>query len=385
MRHNWDSFWKKLPNSLDPVTSNDRPNRVTFTPISDSSFDLDSSRLRWISCESTETSPSAGQDVIAGLRQTPKSLPCRYFYDHQGSDLFEQITKLPEYYPTRTEQWILEHYADAIAHLTGACDLVELGSGSSRKTRLLLDAYTKIDQTPLYCPIDVSAGMLQTTALSLLQEYRSLSLLGMAGTYEQALSKLPISAHKPRLLMFLGSTLGNLSVDSHESSELENSEWVSSAVQMSEQQLFLQQAQAALDPGDYFLLGVDLQKSISIIEAAYNDSQGITAEFNLNLLSHLNQRFRGNFDLNQYRHMAFYNEAQHQIEMHLESLDAQTISLNSLNFSIRVRPQERIRTEISRKFDLAELSSTLETFGFQAVEVFQDPQHWFALLLCRLS
>ncbi len=337
---------------------------------------LESSRLNWLNFESggdTEQGQDSGKDVIAGLLQQPKSIPCRYFYDDRGSELFETITDLPEYYPTRTEQTILETAAGAIAQITGACDLVELGSGSSRKTRLLLNAYDDIDPAPLYCPIDVSVGILQQTAQKLLREYQTLSLLGIAGTYEQALTQLPQLSHKPRLLIFLGSTLGNLAEDSPEVE----------ANKPSEQQHFFQQVQAALNPGDYFLLGVDLQKSISVLEAAYNDSQGVTAAFNLNLVTQLNHRFGSDFDRGGFRHVAFYNEAQHQIEMHLESLSAQTVKFERLQLSIDVSAQERIRTEISRKFNLTTLLPLLQSFGLETLHVFQDPQQWFALLLCR--
>ena len=238
---------------------------------------IENSRLRWIKCTPTEVLIDDYRDVIQGLSQKQKTLPCRYFYDDRGSELFEQITDLPEYYPTRTEQGILEKYALDIARFTGACELVELGSGSSRKTHMLLEAYSQLDSPLHYCPIDVSAGILKTTALALLDRYPNLKLCGLAGTYEQALAELPPPELENRMLIFLGSTLGNLTEK--------------------ECNRFLTQIQQALQPGEFFLLGVDLQKSIETIEAAYNDSQGVTAEFNLNILRHLNYRCEGNFAL----------------------------------------------------------------------------------------
>lgn len=324
---------------------------------------IESSRLRWITFSSSEEFVDDGQDIIQGLSQTQKTLPCRYLYDDRGSELFEQITDLPEYYPTRTEQAILERYAIEIAQFTGACELVELGSGSSRKTRLLLEAYSQLNHQLHYCPIDVSAGILKTTALALLHQYPNLKLCGLAGTYEQALAQLPPAELGNRMLIFLGSTLGNLNED--------------------ECNKFLTQIQQSLQPGEFFLLGIDLQKPVEIIEAAYNDAQGVTAEFNLNLLRHLNHRFQGNFNLDQFAHFAFYNSAKHQIEMHLRSLKAQTVSLNTLNYELTFWAGETIHTEISRKFHLPTLINNLETHALQPLHIWTDPKGWFGLLLCQ--
>jgi L-histidine Nalpha-methyltransferase len=321
------------------------------------------SRLRWITLNSSDTDVTEGTDVIEGLNQTPKTLPCRYLYDDIGSALFEQICDQPEYYPTRTEQTILEAYALEIAHLTVPCELVELGSGSSRKTRLLLDAYSKIDYHLQYFPIDVSAGILKTTALDLLQQYPALRLCGLAGTYEQALTQLPRTSLKNRMLIFLGSTLGNLN-------EIECN-------------AFLTLIQQALQPGEFFLLGVDLQKPAPILEAAYNDGNGVTAAFNLNILSHLNRQFQGTFDLEQFQHLAFYNSVENRIEMHLKSLNPQTISLKDLDLEVPIQAGETIRTEISRKFHLPTLMTVLEKKAIAPLKTWTDPSDWFALLLCQ--
>lgn len=323
----------------------------------------ENARLRWIMLNSSEASTAEGGDILQGLTQTPKTLPCRYFYDDRGSVLFEQICDLPEYYPTRTEQAILADCALEIAQLTGSCELVELGSGSSRKTRLLLEAYDQLNDQLQYCPIDVSAGMLKTTAIELLGLYPKLKLCGLAGTYEQALAQLPPAELENRMLIFLGSTIGNLNP--------------------AECEQFLTLVQQALQPGEFFLLGVDLQKDPAIIEAAYNDAQGVTAAFNLNLLNHLNQRFAANFDLKQFQHSAFYNTDQHQIEMHLRSLTQQTVTLGSLELQIQLAPAETIRTEISRKFHLPTLIALLETHAFAPLQVWTDPNAWFGLLLCQ--
>jgi L-histidine Nalpha-methyltransferase len=320
-------------------------------------------RLQWITLDSAIAAIDNGNDVIQGLRQNPKTLPCRYFYDDRGSALFEQITDLPEYYPTRTEQSILETYATEIVGLTSACELIELGSGSSRKTHILLEAYSKLD-TPLhYYPIDVSAGILRTTALDLLERYPKLNVCGLAGTYEQALAQLPPRAIENRMVIFLGSTMGNLAD--------------------ADRDLFLDRVQQALQPGEFFLLGVDLQKPIDILEAAYNDSQGVTAAFNLNILRHLNQRFHGNFNLDRFEHVAFFNTADSRIEMHLKSLAHQTVTLKDLDLEIELQAGEQIHTEISRKFHLPTLTHTLESHALQPLKIWTDPQTWFGLILCQ--
>jgi L-histidine N-alpha-methyltransferase len=324
---------------------------------------IQNSRLRWITFASTKVLVEDGQDIIQGLSQTQKNLPCRYLYDDRGSALFEQITDLPEYYPTRTEQSILERYAVEIVQLTGACELIELGSGSSRKTRLLIEAYSQLNHQLHYCPIDVSAGILKSTALELLSQYPSLKLSGLAGTYEQALAHLPPAELENRMLIFLGSTLGNLNE--------------------AECNIFLTQIQTALQPGEFFLLGIDLQKPVEIIEAAYNDAQGVTAQFNLNILHHLNQRFQGNFNLDQFDHVAFYNPEMHQIEMHLRSIQSQTVLLKTLQYSVALAASETIHTEISRKFHLPTLVDLLETHALHPLHIWTDPQHWFGLLLCQ--
>jgi L-histidine Nalpha-methyltransferase len=320
-------------------------------------------RLRWINLDTDLPKIDDGSDVIQGLTQTLKTLPCRYFYDDRGSELFEQITDLPEYYPTRTEQSILETYVSEIIALTGACELIELGSGSSRKTHTLLSAYSQLPDPLHYYPIDVSAGILRSTALDLLATYPQLNVCGVAGTYERALAQLPPRIIENRLLMFLGSTMGNLDDRSRD--------------------IFLTQVQQALQPGEFFLLGVDLQKPIDILEAAYNDAQGVTAAFNLNVLRHLNDRFEGNFNLDQFTHLAFFNSVASQIEMHLKSSIDQTVKLKALDLEISFKAGETIHTEISRKFNLPGLTDTLTAHALQPIKIWTDSQAWFGLILCQ--
>ena len=303
-------------------------------------------------------------DAIAGLTQTPKSIQARYFYDDYGSQLFEQICQLPEYYLTRTETSILQECAKSIAQITGACELVELGSGSSTKTRLLLDAYTQFDYPLHYQSIDVSAGILESSAKALLADYPSLHVHALVSTYELALKQLKPSSLPNRVICFIGSSLGNLNPQ--------------------ECEIFFSQITQALQEGEYFLLGIDLHKPKDILEAAYNDSQGVTAAFNLNMLNHLNQRFDGNFDLTGFEHLAFYNQTARQIEMHLRSLHPQVVTLKALDLTIELASDETIFTEISRKFDLNSIQQQLQAQGLKPIHVWTDVNQYFGVLLCRL-
>ncbi len=313
----------------------------------------------------TATEIKAGCDVVSGLTQTPKSLPPKYFYDDRGSNLFELICQLPEYYVTRTEAAILEECAGAIANLTGPCEIVELGSGSSTKTRILLDAYSQREYPLHYLPIDISPTILESSAFQLLAEYPSLQIHGLVSTYELALAKIAPSPLPTRMICFLGSTLGNLSPE--------------------ECDVFFTQIVGALQPGEYFLLGIDLDKSKEILEPAYDDSQGVTATFNLNMLRHLNRKYEGNFDLTQFEHWAFYNQAECQIEMHLKSKKAQTVNLRALNLTVEFAVGETIRSEISRKFKLPNMQEQLASRGLAPVQVWIDPNQWFGLILCQMS
>lgn len=315
--------------------------------------------------QTKELEYSLGKDIKEGLSQCQKKIPSKYFYDDHGSQLFEQICELPEYYPTRTEAGILRDYAEEIALITGNCELVELGSGSSTKTRLLLDAYNQNHEVFKYMPIDVSAGILRESAIQLKQDYSSIKIQGLVGTYDQALSQLMPSSWPARMIFFLGSSVGNFSEIDYEN--------------------FLTKIAQILEKGDYFLLGIDLQKPKAIIEAAYNDSQGVTANFNLNMLEHLNCKFQGNFDVNYFKHQAIYNEKKQQIEMYLISEKAQEITLKQLDLKVELKKDERILTEISRKFDVETTQHLLAAKKLNPVKVFTDKNNWFALILCQAS
>ncbi|OBQ35500.1 MAG: methyltransferase [Anabaena sp. MDT14b] len=306
-----------------------------------------------------------GKDVIKGLTEKLKSLPPKYFYDDPGSQLFEKICELPEYYPTRTEAWILQEYADEIAAITNCCELIELGSGSSTKTQALLTAYQKIANSCRYLPVDVSGGILKTSVLQLQEKYPDIAIHGLLGTYEQALVHLESNYLQSRMLFFLGSSLGNFNQE--------------------ECDIFLNQVSRTLQPGDYFLLGIDLQKPQDILEAAYNDSQEVTAAFNLNMLSHLNWRFQGNFDISLFKHQAVYNQVDHQIEMYLHCQKSHWVSLDILDLKVNFEAGESILTEISRKFNLATMEKNLSDKGLKTVKTWTDEKEWFGLILCQVE
>ena len=308
---------------------------------------------------------AAGRDVVAGLTATPKTLPSRYFYDDAGSALFDRICHLPEYYPTRTEESILRRTAVEIAALSGPCALVELGSGTARKTRLLIEAFLSGGRSLSYRPVDVSGGVVEASAARLLADYPGLEVHGLVGTYEQAFERLAWEAgpREPLLILFLGSTIGNFTP--------------------AETEAFLGRVRQALRPGDTFLIGIDLRKDVQVIEAAYNDSQGVTAAFNRNMLSHLNRLFQGDFAPERFDHVAFYNGQAHQIEMHLRSQGRQRARLEALGLDVALEPGETIWTEISRKCDREEFAALLGTRGFEPVRAWADERNWFALLLAR--
>ncbi|WP_217651825.1 L-histidine N(alpha)-methyltransferase [Hydrococcus rivularis] len=336
---------------------------VSRRSISNSAIE-DRLHLEYLLAPNLATEKEDGQDVVWGLTQPQKSLSPRYFYDDRGSQLFEQICKLPEYYPTRTEAWILQNYATQIAQMTGICELVELGSGSSSKTRLLLDAYRGLGYPLRYVPIDVSAGILKASAKQLLADYPTLQVYGLVSTYELALQKLMPTPLPSRTICFLGSTLGNFN--------------------QAQCDRFFAQVTAALQPGDYFLLGIDLQKPKDILEAAYNDSQGVTAEFNRNMLRHLNWRFGGNFDPNLFEHRAFYNASEAQIEMHLSVKRSHSVHLKALDLTVQFREGETLLTEISRKFDREQMQKYLAKQGLKLRQTWSDPNNWFGLMLAQV-
>lgn len=302
-------------------------------------------------------------DVAAGLRRAPKTIPPKYFYDHYGSQLFEQICQQPEYYLTRTEAAILREHAADILDEVGACTIVELGSGSAVKTRLLLDECKQRRYRMHYVPIDISESMLRDTASNLAVDYPHIHIDALATDYFNGLAALPNS--QGRLVLFLGSNLGNFTP--------------------SEQaQLFVHLA-GSLQPDDHLLLGLDLRKPVDVLESAYNDAAGVTAAFNLNLLRRINRELKAGFDLSAFSHLAFYNQRLHQIEMHLESSVEQAVTIADLDLRVQFRAEETIHTEISRKFDPAEISVQLALYGFEPRALWTDAREWFLVSLFRFT
>ena len=243
--------------------------------------------------------------------------------------------------------------------------MIELCSGSSTKTRLLLDAYYQQQKSSKYVTIDVSETILKASAIELQKEYPNLPIKGLIGTYEQALAYCQNPSYNTRMIFFLGSSIGNFSA-----SECDN---------------FLEKIANVLKAGDYFLLGIDLQKPVAILEAAYNDAQGVTAAFNLNMLSHLNWRFQADFNLDLFSHQAIYNQDKSQIEMYLICQKTHPVYLEKLGLTVNFEASESILTEISRKFNLETMQKDLESKGLKPLRVFTDTENLFGLILCQLS
>jgi L-histidine N-alpha-methyltransferase len=302
---------------------------------------------------------SMAVDVRAGLTATPKVLPPKYFYDARGSELFDEITRLPEYYPTRTERAILVARAAQIAAATGAETLVELGSGTSEKTRLLLHALRTAGTLERFVPFDVDPAVLKDASAAVSGDFPGLLVEPVVGDFEKHLADLP--RHPRRLLAFLGSTIGNLDP--------------------AQRRDFLADVRATLRPGDAFLLGTDLVKSPERLVAAYDDAAGVTAAFNKNLLSVLNRDLGADFDPDEFDHVAIWDAEQEWIEMRLRSRQEQSVHVSALDLDARFARGEEMRTEISAKFRRAGVEQELAGAGLRLNEWWTDPAGDFALSL----
>jgi L-histidine N-alpha-methyltransferase len=298
-------------------------------------------------------------EVAAGLSAPQKELPPKYFYDHRGSELFEEITRLPEYYPTRTERALLEAWMPVLIPQLGTRALVELGAGSAEKSRIILSAMRSAGTADLYVPIDVSASFLNQTAALLRHEYPGLSVEPAVADIAEELDR-PRRLPHPALYAFLGGTIGNF--------------YPPAAIRL------LSRVRAAMSPDDRFLLGVDLRKSVGRIEAAYNDSQGVTAEFNRNMLLVLNHELGSNFDATAFEHCAFYEPTNHRIEMHLVSTLEHEVGVPGIG-SVHFAKGESIRTEISCKHDRASVAELFEASGLRIETWRPDPEALFALVV----
>lgn len=304
--------------------------------------------------------PEAALDELRrSLAESPPRLPSKYFYDDRGSALFERITELPEYYQTRTEATLLAEVADRVVALTGAEELVELGSGAATKTRILLDAMARAGRLRLYVPLDVSEGIVRRTARELTAEYPGLEVHGVVGDFLEHLEELPEG--RRRLVIFLGGTIGNLGpARAHE---------------------LMCEIHAATGAGDSLLLGTDLIKDPAAIEAAYNDGAGVTAEFNRNILRVVNRIAGGDFDPDRFRHRAFWDPTEHRIEMRLVSTADQTATLAAIPLTLGLAAGDEISTEISTKYDRELAHDLLAGAGFRPLGWFTDPGGLFGLSL----
>ncbi len=305
--------------------------------------------------------PRAGlaEDVRRGLSSQPKRFLPKYFYDQLGSQLFEAICLLPEYYLTRAENEILEHYADEIVStLDGNTTLLEMGSGSASKTRLIIEALLRKQAELLFIPVDISASALDSSSRILLQSYPQLRIEAYAGDYFAGLSELKKKPRARTLALFLGSNISNF--------------------EAGEALRFLHAMREVLHEGDALLLGADLKKDKQILEAAYNDALGVTAAFNLNVLARINRELRANFDLRSFRHLAFYNESLGRIEIYIESLRHQKVSIAELDMEVEFSEGEQIHTENSHKYDLNDIAKLAADTGFVHGRTWLDQQERFS-------
>src|SRR6267378_1131591 len=311
-----------------------------------------------ISSSNTETREFARAAAL-GLSDHPRWLPCRYLYDAEGSRLFERITETPEYYLTRTETALLDGSADSIARLTGNRTLVELGAGNARKTERILTAYTQGFGAGRYVPVDVSGDALAETTKTLAGPFPTLAIRGVHGTYETVFPLLP--SLSPLVLLFLGSTIGNLN--------------------QTEADVFWRNVRCALSPGDFMLLGVDLVKDAATIDRAYNDAAGWSAAFTKNIFARMNRELGSEIDLGGIDHEAAYRPEWQRVEIFARMTRRQEVHLAPLDRTITLEPGERVMTEISRKYELTELRDYLHLFELETLQTFTDPARSYALLL----
>ncbi|MEV6767430.1 L-histidine N(alpha)-methyltransferase [Nocardia sp. NPDC051030] len=301
------------------------------------------------------------EDVRAGLTAEPKTLPPKWFYDARGSELFEKITELPEYYPTRTERALLERVVGEIAQVAQAEVLVELGAGSAAKTRLLLQALTSGGPLKTYVPQDVSVAALSASAEEVASEFPGLGVHGVVSDFTATLDNLPGGGR--RMIAFLGGTIGNLVPQ--------------------ERAAFLGGIRDVLEPGEQLLLGAGLVIDPAVLVPAYDDAAGVTAEFNRNVLHVLNARLNANFDPEKFAHVALWDAENEWIEMRLEAAEAMTVTIAELDLTVEFAAGEQLRTEISAKFRREGLESELAAAGFATERVWTDPDDRFALVLAE--
>ncbi|HEY1525169.1 MAG TPA: L-histidine N(alpha)-methyltransferase [Candidatus Angelobacter sp.] len=303
-------------------------------------------------------------EVMRGLSSRPRQLPPKLFYDAAGSHLFEQITETPEYYPTRTERTILKKYAGEIIRQAGTgLTLVELGAGSASKTQVLIEALLRRQLRAAFYPVDVSSSALQGALTTLNGHFPRLRVSPVVADYTHKIPDLNALPGR-KLVLFIGSTIGNFEPD--------------------EAMAFLKSVHQSLQPGDALLIGFDLIKDAGVLHAAYNDAQGVTADFNKNMLVRINRELGGSFDLDAFEHVALWNSGKSRIEMHLESLYEQTVWVHDLERGFHFECGERIHTENSYKFNGVSIARLLRRSGFKLEKRWTDAEGWFCEALARV-
>ena len=317
--------------------------------------------LRYFKPHSTKIEKTFADEIFSSLNRDSKYINPKFFYDKRGSSLFEKICDLPEYYLTRTEIEILKNLkSDLSQFLDDSFRLVELGSGSSTKTRLILDIFAKIQSSIEYFPIDISEILTESSEL-LQRDYPDLEITGIIDTYEGGLEFIEKYDDKKNLIIFLGSSFGNFTPK--------------------EGKIFLQKINSKMKNEDLFLIGLDLVKDKKILEDAYDDAQGITAQFNLNVLSRINDELDADFVLNDFKHIAKYNEKDQRVEMYLKSLVNQSIIISKANLSLKLTEGELIHTEHSHKYKISQIKELMDETGFNIKQNWLDVNNHYALTL----
>jgi len=323
-------------------------------------------RLTMVVCESATRPDSFADEVRAGLTANPKRLPCRFFYDREGSRLFEAICELPEYYLTRAEREILENCSVEIgSRFPCGTTLIELGSGSSDKTRRLIELFLRRHGKLLYVAVDISRSILEESAQDLLHEFPGLDILAVAGEYQEAMTYLRKDFGAPKLILWLGSNIGNL----HRPEAAE----------------FLRCLRGLMASEERLLVGIDLRKDRGMLEAAYDDAQGVTAQFNRNILARINRELGGEFAASRFHHRARYDEDAGRVEMYLESAVPQTVRIAGLNLTAAFAAGEMVHTENSYKYSPAEIEETVAAAGLRVERQWLDGESRFSLNLFAKS
>ena len=318
-------------------------------------------RLCYYESSKNKSEKTFVEELSLSLNQKHKSIDPKFFYDKKGSKLFEDICKLPEYYLTRTEISILTQLQDKLpTYMNEEFRLVELGSGSSYKTRILISILENMHKQIEYFPIDISK-ILKESAVTLLDDYENLRMTGIIDTYESGLDFVKNYDNKKNLIVFLGSSFGNFDYKPG--------------------LRFLDKINSSMKDDDLFLIGLDLVKDKDVLEYAYNDSHGITAQFNLNVLSRINSELDSNFNVDKFAHHAVYNEAENRVEIYLRSLENQTVNITKAGIGLKIKQNELILTENSYKYTIPKIKEMFSSTGFRIRDMWFDEKHYFCLIL----